>query len=103
MKCAKFLGTLSNFTVKRSFFLSPLSVQAMKHDSDYKISNGSKAKHESKRLYLHKTLRAEHKIRFAPLWFEPRSCNMWESQVLLTDGQVAFQYIDQIKCQILPV
>ena len=27
---------------------------------------------------------------FSPLWFEPRSGHMWESQVLLTDGQVVF-------------
>ena len=27
---------------------------------------------------------------FSPLWFEPRSGHMWESQVLLTDGQAVF-------------
>ena len=27
---------------------------------------------------------------FSPLWFKPRSGHMWESQVLLTDGQVVF-------------
>ena len=27
---------------------------------------------------------------FSPLWFEPGSGHMWESQVLLTDGQVVF-------------
>ena len=27
---------------------------------------------------------------FSPLWFEPSSGHMWESQVLLTDGQVVF-------------
>ena len=27
---------------------------------------------------------------FSPLWFEPRLGHMWESQVLLTDGQVVF-------------
>ena len=26
----------------------------------------------------------------SPLWFEPRSGHMWESQVLFTDGQVVF-------------
>ena len=29
-------------------------------------------------------------LGFSPLWFEPRSGHMWESQVLLTDGQVFF-------------
>ena len=29
-------------------------------------------------------------LGFSPLWFEPRSGHMWESQVLLTDGQVVF-------------
>ena len=27
---------------------------------------------------------------FSPLWFKPSSDHMWESQVLLTDGQVVF-------------
>ena len=27
-------------------------------------------------------------LGFSPLWIEPRSGHMWESQVLLTDGQV---------------
>ena len=27
---------------------------------------------------------------FSPLWFKPSSGHMWESQVLLTDGQVFF-------------
>ena len=29
-------------------------------------------------------------LGFSPLWFEPSSGHMWESQVLLTDGQVVF-------------
>ena len=29
-------------------------------------------------------------LGFSPLWFEHRSGHMWESQVLLTDGQVIF-------------
>ena len=29
-------------------------------------------------------------LGFSPLWFEPCSGYMWESQVLLTDGQVVF-------------
>ena len=29
-------------------------------------------------------------LGFSPLWFEPGSGHMWESQVLLTDGQVVF-------------
>ena len=29
-------------------------------------------------------------LGFSPLWFEPCSGHMWESQVLLTDGQVVF-------------
>ena len=29
-------------------------------------------------------------LGFSQLWFEPRSGHMWESQVLLTDGQVVF-------------
>ena len=29
-------------------------------------------------------------LGFPPLWFEPCSGHMWESQVLLTDGQVVF-------------
>ena len=29
-------------------------------------------------------------LGFSPLWFEPRSGHMWESQFLLTDGQVVF-------------
>ena len=29
-------------------------------------------------------------LGFSPLWFEPTSGHMWESQVLLTDGQVVF-------------
>ena len=29
-------------------------------------------------------------LGFSPLWFEPRSGHMWESQILLTDGQVVF-------------
>ena len=29
-------------------------------------------------------------LSFSPLWFEPRSGHIWESHVLLTDGQVAF-------------
>ena len=29
-------------------------------------------------------------LGFSPLWFEPRSGHMWESQVLLMDGQVVF-------------
>ena len=29
-------------------------------------------------------------LGFSPLWFEPRSGHMWESQVRLTDGQVIF-------------
>ena len=29
-------------------------------------------------------------ILFSALWFEPSSGHMWESQVLLTDGQVVF-------------
>ena len=29
-------------------------------------------------------------LGFSSLWFEPSSGHMWESQVLLTDGQVVF-------------
>ena len=29
-------------------------------------------------------------LGFSPLWFEPSSGHMWESQALLTDGQVVF-------------
>ena len=29
-------------------------------------------------------------LGFSPLWFEPSSDHMWESQVLLMDGQVVF-------------
>ena len=29
-------------------------------------------------------------LGFSLLWFKPRSAHMWESQVLLTDGQVVF-------------
>ena len=29
-------------------------------------------------------------LGFSQLWFEPRSGHMWESQVLLKDGQVVF-------------
>ena len=29
-------------------------------------------------------------LGLSPLWFEPRLGHMWESQVLLTDGQVVF-------------
>ena len=29
-------------------------------------------------------------LGFSPLWFEPPSGHMWESQALLTDGQVVF-------------
>ena len=29
-------------------------------------------------------------LGFSPLWLEPRSGHMWESQVLLMDGQVVF-------------
>ena len=29
-------------------------------------------------------------LGFLPLWFKLRSGHMWESQVLLTDGQVVF-------------
>ena len=29
-------------------------------------------------------------LGFSPLWFEPRSGHMWESQVLLTDGHAVF-------------
>ena len=32
-------------------------------------------------------------LGFSPLWFEPRSGCMWESQVLLTDGQVVFLWV----------
>ena len=32
---------------------------------------------------------------FSPLWFEPRSGHMWESQVLLMDGQVVFPRVVQ--------
>ena len=32
-------------------------------------------------------------LGFSPLWFEPRSGHMWESQVLLTDGQVVFPQV----------
>ena len=31
--------------------------------------------------------KSEYQVK---LWFEPRSGHMWESQVLLTDGQVVF-------------
>ena len=29
-------------------------------------------------------------LSFSPLWFEPCSGHIWESQALLTDGQVVF-------------
>ena len=29
-------------------------------------------------------------LGFLPLWFEPRTGHIWESQVLLTDGRVVF-------------
>ena len=29
-------------------------------------------------------------LGFSPLWFEPSLGHMWESQVLLTDGQMVF-------------
>ena len=32
-------------------------------------------------------------LSFSPLWFEPCSGHMWESQVLLTDDQVVFLWI----------
>ena len=32
-------------------------------------------------------------LGFSSLWFEPRSGHMWESQVLLMDGQVVFPRI----------
>ena len=32
-------------------------------------------------------------LGFSPLWIEPRSGHMWESQVLLTDGLVVFPRI----------
>ena len=32
-------------------------------------------------------------LGFSPLWLEPRSGHMWESQVLLTDGQVVFPQV----------
>ena len=31
-------------------------------------------------------------LGFSPLWFEPRLGHMWESQLLLTDGQVVFPW-----------
>ena len=34
-------------------------------------------------------------LGFSPLWFEPSSGHMWESQVLLTDGQVVFPQVLQ--------
>ena len=37
-------------------------------------------------LFLHKNVCCE----FSRLWFEPHSGHMWESQVLLMDGQVVF-------------
>ena len=32
-------------------------------------------------------------LGFSPLWFKPRSGHMWESQVLLTNGQVVFPWV----------
>ena len=32
----------------------------------------------------------QRRYKPSPLWFEPCSGHMWESQVLLTDGQVGF-------------
>ena len=32
-------------------------------------------------------------FEFSPLWFEPRSGLMWESQVVLTDGHVVIQRV----------
>ena len=34
-------------------------------------------------------------LGFSPLWFESHSGHMWESQVLLTDGQVVFPRVLQ--------
>ena len=34
-------------------------------------------------------------LGFSPLWFELCSGHMWESQVLLTDGQVVFPQVLQ--------
>ena len=39
------------------------------------------------RILVDRTL---NPLGFSPLWFEPRSGQMWESQVLLTDGQAVF-------------
>ena len=32
-------------------------------------------------------------LGFSPLWLEPRSGHIWESQDLLTDGQVVFPQV----------
>ena len=32
-------------------------------------------------------------LGFSPLWFEPRSGHMWESQVLVKDSQVVFPLV----------
>ena len=32
-------------------------------------------------------------LGFSLLWLEPHSSHMWESQALLTDGQVVFPWI----------
>ena len=32
-------------------------------------------------------------LSFSLLWFEPSSGYLWESQVLLTDGQVVFPWV----------
>ena len=37
--------------------------------------------------------RTPNPLGFSPLWFEPSSGYMWESQVLLTDGQVGFPQV----------
>ena len=41
-------------------------------------------------VHLHKRVDSCDPLGFSPLWFEPGSGHMWESQVLLTDGQVVF-------------
>ena len=42
------------------------------------------------KFYFALALGRYHNFNISPLWFEPSSGHMWESQVLLTDGQVVF-------------
>ena len=43
--------------------------------------------------FLRKNILEWSPLVFSPLWLEPRSGHMWESQVLLKDGQVVFPQV----------